>query len=312
MKLSIIIPAYNAESTIGHCLDSVLNQTICDYEVIVINDGSQDHTENILKDYSTRFPKRLFFSTVENGGQGRARNIGLDLAKGAYVGFVDSDDWVEPDMFEKLLATAEQKDADLVLCDVVAHYPDDSEAKENIFRIDQKYAAAGFANNKLFARELLHGVRFPEEKLWYEDTEFTAIAIHRAYHIEHVPEVLYHYRRGFPSTMNNNNATKNLDILTVMQHLEDELLPDERDSFEFLVLNHVLLDAMNRVQAMETEEKRNVLWLMRAYVHEKIPRLSSSVSFQAETRNRRIIMRLHYMGLSTIAGKILKIRNRRS
>ena len=312
MKLSIIIPAFNAETTICRCLDSVLKQTIQDYEVLVINDGSLDGTELVLKEYSDRYTDRLYYYSIENGGQGRARNIGIDRARGEYIGFVDSDDWIEPDMFEKLLTAAERKNADLVLCDVMAHYPDDSTAEEAIYRPNQKYAAAGFANNKLFAKELIKDIRFPEEKLWYEDTEFTAIAIHRANHIEHISETLYHYRRGLPSTMNNNNAQKNLDILTVMQHLEDELLPDEKDSFEFLVINHVLLDAMNRVQAMDAEEKRNVLWLMRAYVHEKIPILSASESYRHETRNRRIIMRLHYYGLSGVAEKILKIRNRRS
>ena len=152
------------------------------------------------------------------------------------------------------------------------------------------------------------GVRFAEEKLWYEDLEFTAIAIHRAKKIAHLDESLYHYRRGLPSTMNNRNAEKNLDLLTVMQHLEDELLPDAKDDFVFLVLNHVLLDAMNRVQAMDVPEKRNVLWMLRSWVHEKIPRLSSCESFRRESRNRRIIMRLHYLGLSSLAALLLKMR----
>ena len=108
--------------------------------------------------------------------------------------------------------------------------------------------------------------------------------------------------------MNNRNAEKNLDLLTVMQHLEDELLPNARDDFEFLVLNHVLLDAMNRVQAMDVPEKRNVLWMLRSWVHEKIPQLSACESFRRESRNRRIIMRLHYLGLSSLAALILKIR----
>jgi hypothetical protein len=93
-----------------------------------------------------------------------------------------------------------------------------------------------------------------------------------------------------------------------MQHLEDELLPDARDDFEFLVLNHVLLDAMNRVQAMDVPEKRNVLWMLRSWVHEKIPQLSVCESFRRESRNRRIIMRLHYLGLSSLAALILKMR----
>ena len=108
--------------------------------------------------------------------------------------------------------------------------------------------------------------------------------------------------------MNNNNARKNLDLLEVMLHLEDELLPDDRDDFEFLILNHILLDGMNRVQAMASEDKKDVLWMLRQYVREKIPNLNASRSFREETRNRRIIMRLHYLGLSDLAERILRLK----
>ncbi|MCR5137502.1 MAG: glycosyltransferase [Oscillospiraceae bacterium] len=308
MKLSIVIPAYNVQETLKECLDSVLGQTLDDFEVIVINDGSTDATEEMLSDYAERNPGRLYYQTVENGGQGRARNIGMELAKGEYIGFTDSDDWIEPDMFEKLLRLAEDEGSDIAVCDVLAHFPDGTTEMERNWREDRVMGAVGHPNNKLFRRELLRDIRFPEEKLWYEDAEFTAIAIHRAKKISHLAEPLYHYRRGLPSTMNNSNAEKNLDILTVMQHLEDELLPDARDDFEFLVLNHVLLDAVKRVQAMDVPEKKQVIWLMREYVKDKIPHLGRCRSFQEETRNRRLIMKLHYDGLQDLAAALLKLR----
>lgn len=303
MKLSVIIPAYNAEKTLEKCLDSILNQTVGTPEVIVINDGSTDRTEEILKQYP------VVFRTVENGGQGRARNIGLDLANGDYIGFVDSDDWIDPQMYEKLISAAEKTDSDLVLCDALAHFPDGKTEPERIWREDRKMAAAGFANNKLFRRELVKDIRFPEG-LWYEDAEFTAIALHRAKRVEHLPEALYHYRRGYPSTMNNQNALKNLDILEVMEHLEDELCPEDRDDFEFLVINHVLLDTMNRLNAMEdSPDKRMVMQHMREYVRTAIPKLDACASYRAESRNRRLIMRLHYDGLSGLAKTLLKMKN---
>ena len=308
MKLSVIVPAFNAENTLRECLDSILNQTRPVDELIVINDGSTDATESILQEYADRYPETVRFRTVENGGQGRARNIGFDLSSGDYVGYVDSDDWIDPQMYEKLLIIAKEERSDLVICEAMAHFPDGRTEKENIYRPDRMIAAAGFPNNKLFQRELISGIRYPEEKLWYEDAEFTAIAIHRAAAIAHIPETLYHYRRGLPSTMNNNNARKNLDLLEVMLHLEDELLPDDRDDFEFLILNHILLDGMNRVQAMTSEDKKDVLWMLRQYVREKIPNLNASSSFRKETRNRRIIMRLHYLGLSGPAERILRLK----
>ena len=307
MKLSIIIPAYNAAETLEKCLDSVLGQTEREFEVLVINDGSTDRTEEILKAYADRERERFRFLTVTNGGQGRARNFGLDMAGGEYIGFADSDDWVDPDMYGKLIACAEREGSDLVLCDVVSHYPDGSTETEVLWREGRPMAAAGFQNNKLFRRELLNGLRFPEG-LWYEDAELTAKAIHRAKHFCRLPEALYHYRRGFPSTMNNANALKNLDVLTVMEHLKEELLPDAREDYEFLLLNHVLLDAMNRVQAMKVPQRKEVLGKLREYVRHEIPDLSACRSFREETRNRRIIMRLHYMGRSDEAAAVLNLK----
>ena len=306
MLLSIIIPAWNAEATLDNCLRSVFGQNTEDFEVLAVNDGSTDGTGALLERWLEREPDRLSVMTVENGGQGRARNLALEKARGDFIGFVDSDDWIEPDMFEKLIDACRNEDADMALCEVLAEFPDGRQDRERIYRPDRPMAAAGFPCNKVFRHELLSGVRFAEDRLWYEDLEFTAIAIHRAKKIAHLDEPLYHYRRGLPSTMNNQNAEKNLDLLTVMGHLEDELLPGAKDDFEFLVLNHVLLDAMNRVQAMNVPEKTDVLNLMRLWVREKIPRLAACPSFRQETRNRQIIMSLHYLGLSGLSAAILK------
>lgn len=312
MKLSVIVPAYNAEKTIRQCLDSILAQTRPVDELIIINDGSRDGTESILCEYAERFPNVVRYMTVENGGQGRARNIGFEQSTGGWIGYVDSDDWIDPEMYEKLIAAAEEANADLALCEVLAHFPDGSTAEEYIYRPDRAIAAAGFPNNKLFRRTLVEGIRYPEEKLWYEDAEYTARAIRRAGKITHIPETLYHYRRGLPSTMNNNNAQKNLDLLTIMMHLEEEFLPQNRDDFEFLILNHILLDGMNRVQAMTAKDKNEVLFLLREYVRDRIPRLSDSHSFQEETRNRRIIMWMNYHGLTGLSEIILNLRKGRS
>ena len=308
MKLSVIVPVYNAETTLEKCMDSLLNQSLQEMEIIAIDDGSKDSSGEILKRYQkqTEKGKQIRILTVENGGQGRARNFGLDIAEGDYIGFTDSDDWVDSEMFRKMTETADREQADLTICDAVGHFPDGSTAPERLWRESRVMGAVGFPNNKLIRRNLVEGIRFPEDRLWYEDLEFTARAIHRAQRIVHLPEMLYHYRRGYPSTMHNNNAKKNLDLLTVMKNLEGELLPDAKEDFDFLLLNHVLLDGIKRVQAMDAPEKREVIWLMRAYVHEKIPRLGASRSFREESRGRRLVMRLNAMGLQDISAALLK------
>ena len=114
-KISIIIPIYNTEKHLRKCLDSVINQTLHDIEIICVNDGSSDGSAGILKEYANK-DKRIKIFYKENAGLVAARKTGIELATGAYVGFVDSDDWVEPDMFEKLYNRAAQYEADLVTC----------------------------------------------------------------------------------------------------------------------------------------------------------------------------------------------------
>ena len=124
MKLSVIVPVYNGAAFLRPCLDSLLNQTLDDYEILAVNDGSRDGSGAILEEYRRRAPEKLRVLTTENGGQGRARNLALDLARGDWLGFADSDDWVSPDMFEKLWRAGEESGADLVLCDAEERWPD--------------------------------------------------------------------------------------------------------------------------------------------------------------------------------------------
>lgn len=115
-RVSIIIPAYNAEKYLRQCLDSVVQQTLEEIQIIVVNDGSSDNTEGICRDYAQKY-SHLLYLEKENGGSASARNMGLDYAEGEYVGFVDADDWIEPEMYERLYRAAiENRGADIVFC----------------------------------------------------------------------------------------------------------------------------------------------------------------------------------------------------
>jgi len=118
-KVSVIIPIYNNEKYMERCLDSLAAQTLTDIQILMINDGSVDRTEEICQQYVQRYPNFEYYYK-ENGGSASARNVGLDHAVGEYIGFVDSDDYVEPDMFEKLYTAAkENNDADMVFNSMV-------------------------------------------------------------------------------------------------------------------------------------------------------------------------------------------------
>jgi len=115
--VSVIIPVYNLEHYVRRCLDSVVGQSIEDIEIICVNDGSTDGSLEILKDYGKKDP-RIRVIDQENRGQGFARNAGINMAKGEYIGFVDGDDWIEAEMYETMYAAAKQNDSDLHLCTV--------------------------------------------------------------------------------------------------------------------------------------------------------------------------------------------------
>ena len=308
MKLSIIVPVYNAEKYLGACLDSLVGQTIDDYEIILINDGSKDGSQAIIDDYKAKYPALITSLTVENGGQGRARNIGIRMAKGEYLGFVDSDDWVDPQMFEKLYRAARETGADMAQCDAVECWADGRTVYADMTRYREKMAIPTHVWNKLIRRSAAEGVAFAEG-LWYEDLAYVVKLILRVDKIANVHESLYFYRCGQTSTMNNNNDRKNLDMIRILELLKEPLLEaGERDGFEHLLINHLLLETLKRVAVQNSPDKKEVSGKLRAYARENIPHLLRCESFKRETRNRRIVMFLNYHGLEALSIFLLRAK----
>ena len=309
MKLSIIVPVYRAEAYLNQCVDSILAQTEKDAEIILINDGSPDGSQRIMDDYAARFPEQVRCLTVTNGGQGRARNLGINIARGQWLGFVDSDDWIDPAMYEKMLRAAEAEHADLAVCGILGLYADGRKVILPTWREDNPMAAAGSASNKIFRRDLVGDSRFPEG-VWYEDFAFSAKLLMRSEKTVNVPEPLYYYRLGQPSTMNNDNAAKNLDLLTVMEDIRKHMGPNSRDDFEYLLINHVLLDGIKRLAMQHSPAKLKVIAQLRAYVRRQIPDLRACKSWQRGSRNRRMIMWMNYKGLEDLAVLMLRAKSR--
>ncbi len=308
MKLSVIVPVYKAEKTLRKCVDSLLAQTLGDLEIILVNDGSPDGCQAILDDYAARFPDTVRTKTVENGGQGRARNFGIDMARGDWLGFVDSDDWVLPEMYEKLIAAAEKEGADVAVCDTLECYEDGGTRLLRAWREGSALAAAGSSCDKVFRRSLIGDLRFPEG-LWYEDFAFSALALSRTERLARVPETLYCYRIGHPSTMHNDNARKNLDLLAVLDLLRGPMEAEgRREDYESLVLNHALLDGVNRLRRQNGSDKENVIREIRNYINRQIPDLGRCAAFKAESAKRRLVMRLNYHGLDKVSAALLKLK----
>lgn len=178
-KVSVIVPVYNTENFLERCLNSLVNQTLNDMEIIVVNDGSTDASQEIIDRFANDFPNIIRAYRKKNGGLSSARNYGLDMATGEYIGFIDSDDYVELDMFEKMYNKACSRNFDVVVCDVRYVYKEknfiaSSRINNDLISKDQVknhmvdiYPAAW---NKIYKCNLFN-VRF-KKGIWYEDVEF--------------------------------------------------------------------------------------------------------------------------------------------
>lgn len=228
MKLSVIVPVYNmaAGGKLAYCLDSLMNQTISDYEVIAVDDCSTDRSREVLQEYASKYPQRLraVYSEV-NRRQGGAKNIGLKQAAGEWIGFLDADDWISPDMYEKLLARAEETGADMVGCDY--HLTEEHSMKigqvvpqnhggQTGVLDHEKYKKlildSGSLVVKIYRREIFfaNGIWFPEH-IFYEDNAVSDALMLHARHFEYVPEPLYYYYQHPDSTVHTVSKERCLD-----------------------------------------------------------------------------------------------------
>ena len=128
--ISVIVPIYNMENYLEKCLDNLINQTLKEIEIICINDGSVDNSLKILKNFANK-DNRIIILNQKNQGQGIARNNGIKIARGEYIGFCDPDDWIELNMFENMYNKAIQNQADIVECDFISHYEHRNKIKRN-------------------------------------------------------------------------------------------------------------------------------------------------------------------------------------
>lgn len=208
MRFSIIIPVYNSENFLHKCLDSIVLQNYSDYELILVDDGSTDNSQNICRAYAEKYGNiRLVFQ--ENAGPSAARNHGISLAAGEYIAFVDSDDWVQPNYFETLLLATEQS-PDLVffgtthwdgVCATPKTFPTEflpDNSSMIAFLVDHyQQGDICSAVNKLYAKWLFLGgsLRFPTGTVVEEDLQFVLLAIDKANSLLSIEDALYCYNR---------------------------------------------------------------------------------------------------------------------
>lgn len=122
-KVSVIVPIYNVEKYIKKCLNSLVNQTLQEIQIILVNDGSKDKSGEIAKEYAQMYKNKILYLEKENGGLSDARNYGIPYAEGEYIAFIDSDDYIDENAYEEMYDKAKKENSDYVECDFIWEYP---------------------------------------------------------------------------------------------------------------------------------------------------------------------------------------------
>ena len=219
IKVSVIVPTYNDELYLPRCLFSLVRQTLKDIEIIVVNDGSTDDTACIL-DLFAKYDKRFKIVNQPNLKQGVARNKGMENALGEYIGYVDSDDWIDLDYFEKLYNSAKKYDADIALATNIRTGNGKTKKRlhiENEVLVSTLQGKIDISNqaknpcptNKIYRRKMLleNLITWPEG-VYCEDKIYTIKALYYANSLVAVPDVFYYYFRNPNSTVNNKNVQR--------------------------------------------------------------------------------------------------------
>ncbi len=263
-KVSVIVPFYNVEKYIDKCLNSLVNQTLEDIEIIIVNDGSKDNSENIAKKYASKYKNKIIYLEKENGGLSDARNYALPYATGEYIAFLDSDDYVEFDMYKQMYEKAKKENADIVECDFLWEYPNERiESKGRTYndKHDILLNARVVAWNKLIKRELIEKtkVKFPYG-LRYEDVEFFYKLIPYINNLEIVNKSFVHYVQRDNSISNSQNSrTKEIiDILdnVIDYYKKNSIYEEYKNELEYNYARYLLCSSFLRMIMIEDKKER--------------------------------------------------------
>lgn len=283
MKISIILPVYNTEKYLEKCLDSLVNQSYKDIEIVCVNDGSTDQSLIILEKYALE-DTRIVIVNKENGGLSSARNAGLEVIHGEYVMFVDSDDWIDTDTCEKALNAALSINADVVLWSYIREYPDKSLITP-LFNNEKKVwmenevsllhrRMVGLTGNelsdpskgdsiitawgKLYRREILEKQWFVDTKIiGTEDALFNISVFFNAKKVVFIPDTHYHYFKSNTSSLTKGNYKPKLVMQwKTLYQMIGKLLDEHKSTWDFYVAlnNRKVLGIMQLGLAISSDQ----------------------------------------------------------
>ena len=290
-KISIIVPVYNVEPYLKKCLNSLLAQTYRDLEIILVDDGSPDICGQICDDYASR-DSRIRVIHKTNGGLSDARNAGLEIATGDYIGFVDSDDWIEPDMFEYLLDGLLKTNSNISICNVINSEDRRAVIKKTPYKVYSREEALyellsdrmeNYAWNKLYARSLWNDVRYPKGRN-FEDVLTIYKTFMRADKIVQLPDAKYNYRIRSNSISGTRDFANRIQIYTAFCDRYREaapILPQFRESLFFRIRRYFCHEVSYRILHDKENRELNMelLAVLSSFVRENWNSIFTACNF---------------------------------
>lgn len=268
--ISIIVACYNGSKYINKCLESIINQTYQNIEIIVVDDGSKDNSKSLINKYAKENNKIKYFYK-SNGGLSSARNYGITKATGKFITFIDIDDYIDKEYIFKLYNSIIENNSDISICEIKRIYKDHESINHiNSNIIDSCMYPAAW--NKMYKIELFDNISFPEEK-WYEDLGTTP-KLTMLYKYSIVNEPLYNYIQNSSSIMHTFD-NRIFDIYDIIDELEKYLknnnkYKDNIDKIEFINIYHLLIGTVYRLSFMNNF-KINDIKKIHLYIKKKYP-----------------------------------------
>ena len=266
-KVSVIVPFYNVEGYIEKCLETLVNQTLKEIEIILVNDGSKDRSIEIVKKFLRQYPEKIIYVEKENGGLSDARNFGIKYAKGEYVAFLDSDDYIEKNMYQSMYELAKKEDSDMVECDFYWEYPNKKKvdiAKQYSGKKEMLEKIRVVAWNKLIKRKVLEkaNIQFPKGYR-YEDVEFTYKLIPFLEKVSFCKQPMIHYIQRDGSISNSQNE-RTKEIFDVLDHViefykENQIYNEYQKELEYVYVRYAFCSSFLRMIKIKNEELKDKL-----------------------------------------------------
>lgn len=308
-KVSIIVPVYNTMNYLKKCLDSLVNQSLKNIEIIVVNDGSTDDSQKIIDEYVQKYDFVRGYKK-KNGGLSDARNYGLKYAKGKYITFIDSDDYVKKDLFLKTYNYAIKHKLDVVVSDTIIK----EENKEYILKSNLNYSINPLQNYviaypmaciRLIKKEVLNDLKF-KKGILYEDLELMPSLVLKTKKIGFSDYAGYYYVQRTGSIMKQKEFNKKqLDIFEVLDVNRKRLYDKYPMEVEYLYITHLLRSATLRF--LDYKETEEYLKKIRNIMYEEFPNWKKNPYYLKSGKKLKIVCTLAYKGHYNILKFIKKI-----